>query len=57
MVNQVSASTAATQCRVITRDMTGKNVWDYTLLHGALSTEKDNDQHSGTSLRCSILYP
>ena len=51
MVNQVPASTAATQCRVITRDMTGKNVWDYTLLHGFCSTETGNYQNSGTSLR------
>ena len=51
MVNQVPASTAATQCRVITRDMTGKNVWDYTLLHESCSKETETYQHTGTSLR------
>ena len=57
MVNQVPASTAATQCRVITRDMTGKNVWDYTLLHGSCSTETEDYHHNGTSLRLfNTLY-
>ncbi|KAJ7379788.1 hypothetical protein OS493_012534 [Desmophyllum pertusum] len=49
VVNQVPASTAATQVRVITRDMTGKNVWDYTLLHGSCSTESGHHQHCGTA--------
>lgn len=47
-MNQVPASTAATQVRVITRDMTGKNAWDYTLLHGPYSTEEENQQYIGT---------
>jgi len=49
VVNQVPASTAATQCRVITRDMTGKNAWDYTLLHESCSKETETYQHTGTT--------
>ena len=37
--------------------MTGKNVWDYTLLHGSCLTETENYQHSGTSLRLLNTFP
>lgn len=51
VVHQVPASTAATQVRVIMRDMTGKNVWDYTLLHGSLYVEDDHNHYSGKILQ------
>ena len=41
VVYQAPASTAATQVRVIMRDMTGKNVWDYTLLHRSSSADSE----------------
>ena len=47
VVYQAPASTAATQVRVITRDMTGKNVWDFTLLHGSSTTENGQYQCNG----------
>ncbi|XP_022790933.1 ral GTPase-activating protein subunit alpha-2-like, partial [Stylophora pistillata] len=46
VAQEVPASTAATQVRVITRDMTGKNVWDHTLLHGSFQGENEDRQAS-----------
>ena len=59
VAQEVPASTAATQVRVITRDMTGKNVWDYTLLHGSLQGENEDYQASGKPLELpySVLCP
>ena len=34
-------SCTTSQVRLILRDMTGKHVWDYTLLHGPLSWQHD----------------
>ena len=51
VVHQVPASTAATQVRVIMRDMTGKNVWDYTLLHGSLYMDNDHNHYIGKILQ------
>lgn len=46
----VPASTAATQVRLIMRDMTGKNVWDYTLLHGSLTSDIEHHRHNGSGI-------
>lgn len=52
VVYQAPASTAATQVRVIMRDMTGKNVWDYTLLHGSSCADSE---YSGKTLKNDTL--
>lgn len=46
-VCRIPSSTAATQVRMIIRDMTGKNVWDYSLLHGSSSTDSEPQKHNG----------
>lgn len=46
------ARTAATQVRLIMRDMTGKNVWDYTLLHGSLTSDIEHHRHNGKLISC-----
>ena len=53
VVNLAPASTAATQVRVIMRDMSGKNVWDYTLLHGSSSADNEQYQYSGKIMKIS----
>ena len=49
--SRVPASTAATQVRMIMRDMTGKNVWDYTLLHGSSATDGERCERDGKEER------
>lgn len=55
VVYQAPASTAATQVRIITRDMTGKNVWDFTLLHGSSATQNGEYQYTG-KMKCDRLF-